>query len=324
MSAGHELKPLPLWQTGVALSGAIAIFGAWAWLEKAGVWSLTVTSKSAGFILFAALSVILQVASNFAAAAARRARSFGLRRSFQWAVGLMSMGGAYNAFSFHSALEVCGMLGPDADGMLQFVLILISVGVAGYEPALYWIDEALRAETDERAKLAAAAEDKRIIEEAEARAHGRGGRDAGVDVGERPRPKLVEIAQVNSVIAGAVALLVGQGVAADQAHALLSVHETRVAQNHPDASQRVAETVAETLLRHNHPMRHVERVLLNGPEGVGSLTYRQLRNIRRALASEAADEAADLADAPDVPLGRVIDAPMRYSDVPLEGMRAHA
>lgn len=338
MKAGHELEPLPLWQTGVALSSAIAIFGTWAWLEKAGVWTHVVTSKSAGFILFAALSVILQASSNFAAAAARRARSFGLHRSFQWAVGLMTMGGAYNAFSFHNALDVCGMLGPDADAFLQVVLFVISIGIAGYEPALYWIDEALRAESDERHKAKIAAEDKRILDEASAREAGlEAARAEGIATGKvAPLRTPAHDASVDpasavqaagGVIAIAAALMISHGVAPDAAYALAAPHAAHVDNGRIGAVSGVADTVATALVTHGVPPKTAFRRISEVSAFQGHFTYHRVRVLAAQLraARRVPDVADDMdADGPDVPLGRIVDAPLRYGDVPLEGAIAHA
>lgn len=150
-AAGQEdLDPLPLWECGIALSSALAIFGAWAWLTSSGLWDGAVTSASAGYILLSALSVVLQLASNVAAAAARRARAYGLQGSFCWAVGLMTAGASYNAFSVHHAWEVTGLISTDADALFALLIIVLSVVLAGFEPALYWIDEALKGEASSR------------------------------------------------------------------------------------------------------------------------------------------------------------------------------
>lgn len=150
-AAGQEdLEPLPLWECGIALSSALAIFGAWAWLTSSGLWDGAVTSASAGYILLAVLSLVVQFAANMAAAAARRARAYQLTHSFRWAVGLMTVGAGYNAFSLHHAWEVTGLISPDADALFAGLIFVLSVVLAGFEPALYWIDEALKGEAAHR------------------------------------------------------------------------------------------------------------------------------------------------------------------------------
>lgn len=144
-------KPLPLEQCGLALSWCLAIFGAWAWLLSAGVWSGEVTARSAGFVLLAVLSVVLQIASNYSAAAARRARVLGLKGSYAWAVRLIVAGGLYNAFSVHHAWESTGLVPPLFPMTPETLLaaapvLLLSVVLCMFEPALYWIDEAIKGE----------------------------------------------------------------------------------------------------------------------------------------------------------------------------------
>lgn len=153
-----DQKPLPLEQCGLALSWTLAVFGGWAWLLSAGLWTGELTAKSPGFVLLAALSVVLQIASNYSAAAARRARALGLTESFNWAVRLMIAGGAYNAFSLHHAWMATGLI-PElfpltVESMAANAPILfLSLTLAFFEPALYWIDEALKGEFAARAAL---------------------------------------------------------------------------------------------------------------------------------------------------------------------------
>lgn len=157
-----DQKPLPLEQCGLALSWTLAVFGGWAWLMSAGLWTGELTAKSPGFVLLAALSVVLQIASNYSAAAARRARALELTESFNWAVRLMIAGGAYNAFSLHHAWMATGLI-PElfpltVESMAANAPILfLSLVLAFFEPALYWIDEALKGEFAARAAMAALA-----------------------------------------------------------------------------------------------------------------------------------------------------------------------
>lgn len=308
-AAEHELKPLPLWQTGIALSGAIATFGAWAWLQKADVWTLTTTSVSAGYILLATLSVVLQVASNLAAAAARRARSFGLTRSFQWSVALMTAGAAYNAFSFHNALEVCGMIGPDADASMKLVLTIISIGVAGYEPAIYWIDEALRAETDTRRAAIGAAEDQRVREEAAAREARYDAPVTPAIEAEPPRLRALPGGRAAGVLGVAAAILIANGVSEDRAFAVTAPHEA-MADTTP---QSVAETLARELLLSGYGPRRAYSALKSREEFQDATTFNTVRalhdRMRRAglldgkVPLAASYEDADTTQFSDVPFG---------------------
>lgn len=165
----HDLKPLPLELVGRVLSLCLAVFGAWAWLLSAGFWTGAVSAQSAGFVLLAVLSVVLQIASNYAAAAARRASAYQLAASYRWAIGLMLAGGAYNAFSLHHAWEATGLVGPLLPLTAESVvangpIAVLSIALAGFEPAIYWIDEALRAEASARQAQAESAAAERRAE----------------------------------------------------------------------------------------------------------------------------------------------------------------
>lgn len=151
MSHAHILPDLPLERIGLALSWTLAIFGAWGWIFAAGVWTGDVTARSAGFVLLAVLAIVVQIASNYAAAAARRARTWELWGSHKWAVALMVCGGLFNAYSLHHAWEITGAVPPITELTLAAAIaaapvLLISLGVSMFEPAIYWINEALAAE----------------------------------------------------------------------------------------------------------------------------------------------------------------------------------
>lgn len=172
-----ELQRLPLQECAYALSVVLAAFAAWAWLSSAGVWAAlsglrgALSAQTAGFVLLAALSFIVQIAANVAAAAARQAQAANLPKEFERARVLMLLGGAYNAFSLHHAFTMVGFLSGDA----ALLTIPLAAALAFYEPAQYWVDEALahaRAERKARADAVweAKQEDRRRRLEAEAQA----------------------------------------------------------------------------------------------------------------------------------------------------------
>lgn len=154
-----ELQRLPLQECAYALSVALAAFAAWAWLSSAGVWAAlgglrgALAPQAAGFILLAALSFIVQIAANVAAAAARQAQACKLPKEFERARTLMLLGGAYNAVSLHHAFSLVGFLSGD----MALLIWPLAGALAFYEPAQYWIDEALAHErADRKAKRDAA------------------------------------------------------------------------------------------------------------------------------------------------------------------------
>lgn len=153
-----ELQRLPLQECAYALSIALAAFAAWAWLSSAGVWAAfsgsgDLAPQAAGFILLAALSFIVQIAANVAAAAARQAQACKLPKEFDRARALMFLGGAFNAVSLHHAFELVGFL----TGDMAFLIWALAGALAFYEPAQYWIDEALAHERELRKARAEAA-----------------------------------------------------------------------------------------------------------------------------------------------------------------------
>jgi hypothetical protein len=154
-----ELQRLPLQECAYALSIALAAFAAWAWLSSAGVWAAlsglrgALAPQAAGFILLAALSFIVQIAANVAAAAARQAQATNLPKECERARVLMILGGAYNAVSRHHAFSLVGFLSGD----MALLIWPLAGALAFYEPAQYWIDEALAHErADRKAKRDAA------------------------------------------------------------------------------------------------------------------------------------------------------------------------
>lgn len=154
-----ELQRLPLQECAYALSVALAAFAAWAWLASAGVWAAfsgtgDLAPQAAGFILLAALSFIVQIAANVAAAAARQAQACKLPKEFERARVLMILGGAYNAVSLHHAFSLVGFLSGD----MALLIWPLAGALAFYEPAQYWIDEALAHEREHRKAKRDAAE----------------------------------------------------------------------------------------------------------------------------------------------------------------------
>ncbi|MCL4715439.1 MAG: hypothetical protein KJZ75_11060 [Hyphomonadaceae bacterium] len=151
-----ELQRLPLQECAYALSIALACFAAWAWLSSAGVWAAlyglrgALSAATPGFVLLAVLSFIIQIAANVAAAAARQAQAANLPKEFERARTLMLLGGAYNAVSLHHAFTLVGFLSGD----MALLIWPLAGALAFYEPAQYWVDEALahaRAERKARA-----------------------------------------------------------------------------------------------------------------------------------------------------------------------------
>ena len=155
-----ELQRLPLQECAYALSVALAAFAAWAWLSSAGVWAAmsglrdALSPQAAGFILLAVLSFIVQIAANVAAAAARQAQACRLPKEFERARSLMLLGGAYNAVSLHHAFALVGFLSGD----MALLIWPLAGALAFYEPAQYWIDEALAGARAERRAAIEAAE----------------------------------------------------------------------------------------------------------------------------------------------------------------------
>lgn len=177
MSAQDHLEPeldrVPLRECAYALSLVLAVFAAWAWLESGGIWAWGAGTgepapQAAGFVLLAVLSFIVQIAANIAAAAARQAQAAKLGNEFFRARVLMLLGGAYNAVSLHHAFELVGFLAGDWAPLAWG----LAVSLAFYEPAQYWIDEALAHVRAERiAKREAAEQAFQDTRERDRRAH---------------------------------------------------------------------------------------------------------------------------------------------------------
>ncbi|MGH6950491.1 MAG: hypothetical protein ACREH4_06445 [Vitreimonas sp.] len=162
--AHADLDPVPLEKCAYALSIVLALFAAYAWLARGGVWewlggagdTTALSQLTPLFILFAVLALVLQISSNVAAAAARQALAFDdkgdMRRDFGRAQLLMIAGGAYNTFSLHHAVAFTGVLGYEwwADPVAWGLGAIL----AFYEPGQYWIDASLKVKLAERRALA--------------------------------------------------------------------------------------------------------------------------------------------------------------------------
>jgi hypothetical protein len=235
-----ELKRLPLQECAYALSIALACFAAWAWLASAGVWAWVfdggaLTPQAAGFVLLAALSFIVQIAANVAAAAARQAQAAGLPKEFDRARVLMILGGAYNAVSLHHAFSLVGFLAGD----MALLIWPLAGALAFYEPAQYWIDEALAHE--------------RAARKARVEAADRAERDAIRARQEKLEAKRVEqgnvtpLARKAAVVAGAgAAAFSGQAAASEpfQAFDAPQIDAPYAQQAHAGADARVAQAMA--------------------------------------------------------------------------------
>jgi len=146
--ARAQLERLPLRECALALSIVLGGFAAWAWLHRGGVWAwlgdgfnpVHLDDKAPGLIVLAILSFVVQIAANVAAAAARHADHLGLPDDIRRAQTLMVIGGLYNAFSLHSAIELLGVL----DATYAFVAWVLSLGLAFYEPVQWWVDSSLK------------------------------------------------------------------------------------------------------------------------------------------------------------------------------------
>jgi hypothetical protein len=242
-----ELKRLPLQECAYALSIALACFAAWAWLASAGLWvwiagAGSLTPQAAGFVLLAALSFIVQIAANVAAAAARQAQSAKLPAEFERARVLMILGGAYNAVSLHHAFSLVGFLSGD----MALLIWPLAGALAFYEPAQYWIDEALAHERDAR-KARADAGQRAELEKIRERQDRMQARQQGDNVTAISEPRERGLARKAALTAGAGAtVLAGHGAAAEtfQGVDLVQDGATIVAQAHAGADARVAQAMA--------------------------------------------------------------------------------
>lgn len=236
-----ELQRLPLQECAYALSIALAAFAAWAWLSSAGVWAAmgglrgALAPQAAGFILLAALSFIVQIAANVAAAAARQAQAAGLPKEFERARVLMILGGAYNAVSLHHAFSLVGFLSGD----MALLIWPLAGALAFYEPAQYWIDEALagaRAERKARADAAERAERDAIRQ-----------RQERLEARRTEQANVTPLARKAALVAGAGATaLTGQAAASEPFQGIdPPMNDAPYAQRaHAGADARVAQAMA--------------------------------------------------------------------------------
>lgn len=236
-----ELKRLPLQECAYALSVALAAFAAWAWLSSAGVWAAlgglrgALAPQAAGFILLAALSFIVQIAANVAAAAARQAQTAGLPKEFERARVLMILGGAYNAVSLHHAFALVGFLAGD----MALLIWPLAGALAFYEPAQYWIDEALAGARSERKARADVAE-RAALEAIRAR-------QERIDARRHEPSNVTLLARKAAIVAGAGATaLSGQAAASEPLQAIDPQNNDAVveAPAHAGADARVAKAMA--------------------------------------------------------------------------------
>lgn len=245
--AEPELKRLPLQECAYALSIALACFAAWAWLASAGVWAWVfdggaLTPQAAGFVLLAALSFIVQIAANVAAAAARQAQAAGLPREFERARVLMILGGAYNAVSLHHAFSLVGFLAGD----MALLIWPLAGALAFYEPAQYWIDEALAHERDARKARADAAQ-RAELEKIRERQERLAARQPGDNVTPISAPRERGLTRKAALTVGASATAIaGHGAAAETLQGIDPVQDGAVivAQAHAGADARVAQAMA--------------------------------------------------------------------------------
>lgn len=165
-----ELEPVPLEKCAYTLSIVLGVFAAYAWLARGGVWEAigawaqgervaTLSQMTPLFIVFAVLSLVLQISSNVAAAAARQAIAFDVKGDMRQDIGraqmLMVAGGFYNMFSLHHAVAFTGVLG--FEWWAEPLAWAIGFVLAGYEPGQYWVDRSLRVKLAERRAQADAA-----------------------------------------------------------------------------------------------------------------------------------------------------------------------
>lgn len=236
-----ELQRLPLQECAYALSVALAAFAAWAWLSSAGVWAAlyglrdALSEQTPGFVLLAALSFIVQIAANVAAAAARQAQAANLPKEFERARMLMILGGAYNAVSLHHAFTLVGFLSGD----MALLIWPLAGALAFYEPAQYWIDEAL---------AGARAERKAKIE-----AHDRAERDAirarqdKLDARRHEQGNVTHIGRRTAAVAGAGATVLTGAAAASEPYQGVDPQSNDAvieARAHAGADARVAQAMA--------------------------------------------------------------------------------
>jgi hypothetical protein len=129
----------------VALSVAIASFGAWGWLTQYGLLPAKF-AVVAGGALMAGVCLVAQGVCNNMAVEARRARAVGLKYSSR-AAGLVALGfGAVSAMGLHHgwriAVAVAPAMGvaPPPDWLTTSLFVFVACG----EPISFWIVEAVK------------------------------------------------------------------------------------------------------------------------------------------------------------------------------------
>lgn len=159
-TADHERDPLPLGLIGWGVTLTMFGFGCWGYLTRAGAFSDDMSAQSAGWIVLAALSGIMQAAAAIGAKALRRSKNFNLSASKVLSGVLVLCGAVVTGCAVHNALEITGM-----DPLSS---ALIAIGVPVCEFSLWWVDESLASETAARRSAA----DAQSLQEARARDRG--------------------------------------------------------------------------------------------------------------------------------------------------------
>lgn len=161
-SADHERAPLPLGAVGWGITLTMFAFGFWGYLMRSGMLSTppAVDETSAGWIVLAVLSGVMQFGAAMGAKALRRSKSFDLDASKILSGVLVAGGATVTGCAVHNALQVTGMDPVSA--------ILIAAGVPVCEFAVWWVDESLVSEAETR-KASAQDED---LERSRAEARG--------------------------------------------------------------------------------------------------------------------------------------------------------
>ena len=221
MTVNLEAEPLPLERIGWALSGGLAVFSMWGWTEAAGIWSGEAVPSAPGLLLLGFIAVVMQFATNYAAAAARRSGTLKLTGSRAMSFSLLAAGAAYSAYSIHHAWEMTGLIAPFLGLSLNwfvasFWILLLSIVLAVFEPGLYWLHESLTSEVaGRRQEREAEADRARHKREAEAEAlrlkREAASREAGADHEARPHGLTRRLA----VAASGLSLIASPAVASE-------------------------------------------------------------------------------------------------------------
>jgi hypothetical protein len=167
-TADHERAPLPLNALGWALSIVLAVFMAWGRITQApaaadaGAW---LASGGAGALLLAALGLLMQGVAALGTQAMQRTKTLAPEQK-GFAIGMVAIGGAFTAWSFHNAIVQTGMAGDEFGDIIA--AWALSVGVPVVEFATWRMDEALRsgAAARQAEDMAKALEDARGREKA--------------------------------------------------------------------------------------------------------------------------------------------------------------